>query len=401
MRFADIKPGMRAIVTGSNEGRPGGHLNKFIGKKFTVGEFRESGGFRPRNYNPDYNGENVWGYFRLVDIEEEGKRQDNIWVLHPSQFNIIVDEKGNPVVDGVIKKKPLRGADGRFLPKEGKKAPVKEKEEPVLDEEGKLEKALREALKAEREPGLDVSTNGLRLTDGSYKLNPHDICAYRWYPSTYNNKCEATHAIVIIDDYYVKYDDETKKLYREFLLYMFHDSPWKDCFLTKNIEHALKHCVSFDVNQKRSHVVNAQQVMRQFSEFEFFRKTYKSARNAGFAVKHAVFIACFFQNDVKGFSARAETGHSCVNKWSDVMQLQKTFGEGVLNDCGDLAYKIPTGYLGPICNAVALSLGQKNDKAFYNVAKRIACKTEDVGWDARAARFTAVDLALVVGFVFG
>lgn len=303
--------------------------------------------------------------------------------------------------DGVIKKGPLRGPNGRFLPKGVEEAPVKKGEKPVPpkpNEEEQLEAALRKDL-GEKE--LGVSTNGVRCIDGEMILNAHDICAYRWFPNRFNRNEKASHAIVIVDKYFKEYDADTRKHYKEFLNYLFNDSPWEACFLTKDVSFAINRYVSFNVEEKRASVVSAQQVMRQFSEFPAFRETYKACRSNKMSVAHSVFVACFFNYEIPGgkFAARPDTGHSCVNKHSVLTEVKRTFKEGILNDMKDKAYKIPTGGLGVICDAVAFAY---REHSFYtHFCKLTGKEAEGMGWNAKVPKFSFQEILMAIGMVFG
>lgn len=399
MEFADIKPGMRAVVTGTNKGRPGGELGMFNGKQFTVGTFLPSGKYEPKDWNPDFNGEEVWGAFRMLDIEGENENQNNRWVLHPSQFKIVADEKGNPVVDDVVKKKPLRGPDGRFLPKNAK--PIKAvKAVKVKTGADEIEERLRASVKV-KDNGLGVSTNGIRYANGDFRLNPSDICAARFYPE----RADATDAIVIIDEYYKLFEEETKKHYREFLNYLFNDSPWKQCFLTKIVAFAVEHYVAFDVNQPATHVNSAQQVMRQFSEFQHVRDDYAAFRKH-FSVAHSVFLVCYFQRrGGEQYIIRPDSGHTCVYAYGITDQIKRTFKQGELVAC-DTEFKKKRHNLYGICCAVAKTAEYKDMRKAgnftFDAMTLTGKKFDEAGWAAGGTpKYSINELAMIIGMIFG
>lgn len=394
MKFADIKPGMRAVVTGTNAERPGGYLSRFIGKHFLIGRFVKI--TEIVGLNPDFNGEEVFGYFFLDKIEGELAYENNRWVLHPSQFKIVADEKGNPVVDGVVKKKPFRGPDGRFLPKNAK--PIKAvKVKTGADE---IEERLRASAKVKDE-GLGVSTNGIRYANGDFRLNPSDICAARFYPE----RADATDAIVIIDEYYNRLEEETRKHYIEFLNYLFNDSPWKHCFLTKSAEFAVKRYVAFDVNQPATHVNSAQQVMRQFSEFQHVREDYAAFRKH-FSVAHSVFLVCYFQRRGDGtYIIRPDSGHTCVYAYGFTDQIKLTFKQGTLM-VGPVKFKEKRRALHGICCAVARSAEYKDMRKAGNFtfdAMTLTGKKFDAdGWAVGGTpKYSINELAMIIGMIFG
>lgn len=377
MKHADLKPGMRVRITGDNKGRPGGRIGGYIGNVYTLQSFKEVEKSRHIACENE-EGEEVVGYWVMLGV-------DYVW--HESQFEVIEEEAK---VD-----KPLRDAKGRFVKKN---APVK-KEEVKKEPPPKptLEKLLRDALGGRM--GLNVSTNGILHKDGTVRLNPADICAARFYVQ----RSEAVEAIVIIDKYYQGYDEDTKKLYLQFLTYLFNGSPWKDCFVTKDAEEAVRSCVKFNVDAIHSHVLSAQQVLRQFSEFETFREVLKKLISKGVSMKHSVFIACYFNPYMDEFSLRPDTGHSVVYQNGLVKEIKSTFKDGKLSTSLDYLapFKKSVPYHKGICCAVAANTNNY-EGGFVRYTEQVCGKDTVVrGWGAMVNKYSLEELLIITGAIFG
>lgn len=290
--------------------------------------------------------------------------------------------------------KPLRDAKGRFVKKN---APVVKKEPPPKPS---LETRLREAMRNKMGDGrLNVSTNGIRYADGTDRLNPQDICAARFYAD--NRYAKAVEAIVIIDDYYKNYDDNKKASYKEFLNYLFNVSPWKDAFLTKCPDIAVTTCVSFDVEQDASFILNAQQVMRQWSEFPAFRDTYVRLRNEGFSVEHSVIASLYFkidQRNEKKFVFTGDAGHTAVYSNGKLEQVRRFFNHNGYNkDRKKFSEYRP--YVPYICFVVADN--SYFGEGFKQTLRKKLNKPDENGWGVHVNDYSLWEIGFAIGLIFG
>ncbi len=246
---------------------------------------------------------------------------------------------------------------------------------------------------------LNVSTNGIRYEDGTDRLNPQDICAARFYVN--NRTSKAVEAIVIIDTYYKNYNDDVKAAYKEFLSYLFNVSPWKDAFITKCPDIAVATCVSFDVEQDASFILNAQQVMRQWSEFPSFREMYSRVRKQGLGVEHSVFASLYFKVDNRNqekFVFVGDNGHTAVYSNGKLQQVRRFFNrEGCNKDGKKFSEYRP--YVPNICFVVAESalVGE----GFKDVLRKKLDKPAENGWGARVNDYSLLEIGFAIGLIFG
>lgn len=74
-----------------------------------------------------------------------------------------------------------------------------------------------------------------------------------------------------------------KEVYKEFVHYMLNESSWKDCFLTKNVEKALKEGVYYDVDEDYNRVVVSAIALRQGGEHSERLLAFKRFKELGYS----------------------------------------------------------------------------------------------------------------------
>lgn len=176
-----------------------------------------------------------------------------------------------------------------------------------------------------------------------------------------------------------------KELYEQFLHYMFNDSVWKDCFITKDVKEALKGGVYFNTKLSNTKVICAASAMRNGSEFANRLPTFKKIIDLGFKPTTAHVIAAFTLDCV--FNG-APGGHDVFYNGQEAEGFFKFFREGfhtpesegtpMIEKCG--------GYT--IWKSIAKTLPNyiNDPKSIYTVLKDIlqVKVDENKGWGFKA-----------------
>lgn len=160
-----------------------------------------------------------------------------------------------------------------------------------------------------------------------------------------------------------------KELYEQFLHYMFNDSVWKDCFITKDVKQALTKGVYFNTKLSNSKVICAATAMRNGSEFANRLPTFKKIIDLGFKPTTAHIIAavtldCVFNGASGGHDVfyNNQTADDFFKFFKEGFHRAEAEGTPMIEKCG--------GYT--IWKSIArTTLDYKDEKSIYSVLKDI------------------------------
>lgn len=250
---------------------------------------------------------------------------------------------------------------------------------PIKNEFTLGEELVKKSLEHKQKAGVTERCSYAKEFDtGKRVFNVADICHARipWNGIGGVNECTA----IAFDIARHHRDHETPKEYLEFVDYMLNRSPWANCFLTKDVQKALKEGVYGNVDVGVSRLSCSAIALRQGSEFPHKLNTFIFLKNKGFSENLSWFMA-------QGVHKADEWRKSGIEGWHDtfesVMNLDDVvqfFNTGWHTEEGLPLRKSKSHY--SIFKSIGSSYDGPQLKTFFNNLKTTVIGT---GWDEKRA----------------
>lgn len=230
----------------------------------------------------------------------------------------IIDEGGV----GMIKKYPLRNAKGHYIKCDRYVNPLEaavKRRKPVA--KGMVAEAAPKAAIMAKKPlpepvkappkAKDIRSELAKLArvgydgdrcnysiefdNGVIRHQAPDACHARLCWSEWDDKDEKAKAIVNIalniTAHHKKFDGKEKEIHTRFVHYMLNDSPWADCFITKDVKEALEVGILMNVEKNVSHIVGAAVALRVATEWKEVLKPFGDVLDKGYS-GNVAYLCC-------------------------------------------------------------------------------------------------------------
>lgn len=201
----------------------------------------------------------------------------------------------------------------------------KEKEE-VKDKEPKKREPLHELLNSQVK-GYSCCHWALRgdETDYIYAQAP----CHAGFSKQYNWRV-VLEAVENIKQHEKELEDSNKKDYRDFVEYILNRSPWKECFLTKDVDKAFDEGVYYNVEMDHAQVLSAAVALRTGSEFPHQLLRFTQNVDEGWAENVSLLMAYFFDNKGLGLVPLTDAHHT-LSAGQSAQRVLDFFGKGQWN----------------------------------------------------------------------
>jgi hypothetical protein len=159
-------------------------------------------------------------------------------------------------------------------------------------------KALSSVLKASIKPrGGNIVSYALRFTYMGDQIHAHDICNARmnWVYGT-PNKSQCTDIVQDVA-WISKKSDVNMTHFKAYVKWLLNASPWKDCFLTKDLSSAFRYGVKFNVDKSISQIAAAGIVLREGTEHSWRLKLFNKLMKDGFSGDVAFLVSYAVKGD--------------------------------------------------------------------------------------------------------
>jgi hypothetical protein len=169
-------------------------------------------------------------------------------------------------------------------------------------------KTLFEELKANSRNQRSVCSYAMREGESKF-MNPDDVCHARF--TAYGSVKGMEEIVLNICGHYAV--SLMPEAYKAFCIWMFNESPFKTCFITKDFDDALANGVQLDVNKPHSWNVTSAIALRMGSEFPKRLELWDKLRKEGVSGGSAWIIASFFTFEGTKYAFYANTAAHCVH----------------------------------------------------------------------------------------
>lgn len=235
--------------------------------------------------------------------------------------------------------------------------------------------------------GVTCSSYAFAFEDGDELINHYTAChaGFHHIPKRLTCVVESVcnkHAQI------KERDEESGKVYRQFVDYMINRSPWKTAFTPCDVDKAIAEGVYVNLDEKYSNVVNALIALRVGHEYNYRLTTWKWLMNKGFDENVAWAASQFLYFDGKIFTLNLPTGaHDWLAPCVTVENYLKFFKDGFqfcqnepcLRDAINRQYQVTTAINGkPIEYGIGNSVNGRIAKwAIDNLPEKINGKYWD------------------------
>jgi hypothetical protein len=193
--------------------------------------------------------------------------------------------------------------------------------------------------------------------------------------------------------------ESTTKAYKAYVKWMLNESPWKDCFITKSVSHALRYGVYYNVDMNHACLLSAAVALRIGSEYTNMLYQFQDHLSKGKSPLVSWLLANIYDATTMKRKYLEGTHHTIV-KSQDVVQFFNFFkGRGWNATTVDpkRSFRIADNYA--ICDAIADQRTKKETLGEWLNKKcpafAAAGAWEDVGRKATQAEIDALEAAII------
>ena len=201
----------------------------------------------------------------------------------------------NPLEAAVKRRKPVAKGVGAAIIKKPAVAPIKPLPKPV--KAPPKAKDIRSELAKLARVGYDGDrcNYSIEFDNGVIRHQAPDACHARLCWNNWVDKDIKAKAIVNIalniTAHHKKFDGKKKEIHTRFVHYMLNDSPWADCFITKDVKEALEVGILMNVEKNVSHIVGAAVALRVATEWEAVLKPFGDVLDKGYS-GNVAYLCC-------------------------------------------------------------------------------------------------------------
>ena len=250
----------------------------------------------------------------------------------------------NPLEAAVKRRKPVaKGMVAEAAPKAAIMAKKPLPEPPkAKDIRSELAKLARVGYDGDR------CNYSIEFDNGMIRHQAPDACHARLCWNNWGEKDKKAKAIVNIalniTAHHKKFDGKKKEIHTRFVHYMLNDSPWADCFITKDVKEALEVGILMNVEKNVSHIVGAAVALRVATEWEVVLKPFGDVLDKGYS-GNVAYLCC---GHLMAGNVTAWPHHSALTSTlglADIIEFfkngysQKDW-KGIANDKRQTSYQI-------------------------------------------------------------
>lgn len=266
----------------------------------------------------------------------------------------------NPLEAAVKRPKPVAKGVGAAIIKKPAVAPIKPLPKPV--KAPPKAKDIRSELAKMANAGYDGErcNYSIEFDNGVIRHQAPDACHARlcwsnWYDEDIGAKAIVNIALNITA-HHKKFDGKEKEIHTRFVHYMLNDSPWADCFITKDVKEALEVGILMNVEKNVSHIVGAAVALRVATEWKEVLKPFGDVLDKGYS-GNVAYLCC---GHLMAGKVTAWPHHSALTSTLGLTDIIKFFKngysqkdwKGIANDKRQTSYQIfdaicpGSGYVG-------------------------------------------------------
>lgn len=220
----------------------------------------------------------------------------------------------------------------------------------------------------------------IKFQDGHIEYHAPDVCHLRLGGQGGHGQRIAVG--LNIKGHYVNMKEENKPRYLRYVNYVINESPFKNVFLSRGVDHALKHGILMNVERPIEEIAGAAITLRQVSEYWQARlKFFCDLLDKGYSGNTA-YLLMYAVNDKQQFFG-FDDGHRSIAQNCNADDVIKTFRDGYHLTGALTAYnKSSRGYEG-----VAKWIGRREGKSiteFFREGLKAGKMGGGAGWGADA-----------------